>query len=80
MKNRGLLHQEIQGKHLEPVGIKIGNYIVYLNPLDKFIQPISHRYLEQVALHFLLEEGRRKKEEGKIWLCLSFKLLICPNL
>ncbi|NER07565.1 MAG: hypothetical protein F6K17_35880 [Okeania sp. SIO3C4] len=24
------------------------------------------------------EERRRKKEEGKIWLCLSFKLLICP--
>ncbi|GGA09264.1 DUF1350 family protein [Okeania sp. KiyG1] len=64
-KNRGLLHQEIQGKHLEPVGVKVGNYIVDLNPLDKFIQPISHRCLEQVALHLLLEEERRKKEEGR---------------
>ncbi|NET28692.1 MAG: DUF1736 domain-containing protein [Okeania sp. SIO1I7] len=26
------------------------------------------------------EEGRRKKEEGKILPCLNFKLLICPNL
>ncbi|NEP08175.1 MAG: hypothetical protein F6K34_27435, partial [Okeania sp. SIO4D6] len=41
------------GKHLEPVGIKVGNYIVDLNPLDKFIQPIERRYLEQVALHLL---------------------------
>ncbi|NEP88876.1 MAG: hypothetical protein F6K18_19660 [Okeania sp. SIO2C2] len=47
------------------MGIKVGNYIVYLNPLDKFIQPISHRCLEQVALHLLVEKGRRKKEEGR---------------
>ena len=53
LKNRGLLHQEIIGKHLEPVGIKVGNYIVDLNPLDKFIQPISSRCLEQIALHLL---------------------------
>ncbi|NES66931.1 MAG: hypothetical protein F6K24_17585 [Okeania sp. SIO2D1] len=26
------------------------------------------------------EEGRRKKEEGKIFGCLSFNILIFPNL
>ncbi|NER02286.1 MAG: hypothetical protein F6K17_06405 [Okeania sp. SIO3C4] len=26
------------------------------------------------------EEGRGKKEEERILRCLSFKLLICPNL
>ncbi|NER06600.1 MAG: hypothetical protein F6K17_30470 [Okeania sp. SIO3C4] len=26
-----------------------------------------------------IAEGRRKKEEGKILRCLSFKLLICPR-
>ena len=51
------LHQEIIGKHLEPVGIKVGNYIVDLNPLDKFIQPISGRCLEQIALHLLENNG-----------------------
>lgn len=53
LQNRRLLDQEILGKHLEPVGIKIGNYIVDLNPLDKFIQPISRRCLEQIAIHLL---------------------------
>ncbi|NEN90614.1 MAG: hypothetical protein F6K48_17550 [Okeania sp. SIO3H1] len=32
-----------------------------------------------VFLSFIAEE-RRKKEEGKILFCLSFKLSICPNL
>ncbi|NEN89743.1 MAG: hypothetical protein F6K48_12850 [Okeania sp. SIO3H1] len=27
-----------------------------------------------------IAEGRRKKEEGKVLLCLSFQLLNCPNL
>lgn len=53
LQNRRLFYQEILGKHLEPVGIKVGNYIVDLNPLDKFIQPISHRCLEQIAIHLL---------------------------
>ncbi|MEG5063987.1 hypothetical protein QUB33_10220 [Microcoleus sp. B3-A4] len=48
-----LLSQEIQGKHLEPVGLKIGNYIVDLNPWDKFIKPLKSRFLEYWSVHFL---------------------------
>lgn len=54
----GLLNREIPGKHLEPIGIQLGRYLVDLNPLDKFIKPLSDRQLEQVALELLdlLEE------------------------
>ncbi len=48
-----LLSEEIEGKHLEPVGIKIGNYIVDLNPWDKFIKPLKCRFLEYWSVHFL---------------------------
>jgi hypothetical protein len=48
-----LLSQEIEGKHLEPVGIKIGNYIVDLNPWDKFIKPVKSRFIEYWSVHFL---------------------------
>jgi hypothetical protein len=55
-----LLHQELPGKHLEPLGVKIGNYIVDLNPLDKFIEPLSCRFLEGVVIKFL---GKLKQRE-----------------
>jgi hypothetical protein len=48
-----LLSKEIEGKHLEPIGIKIGNYIVDLNPWDKFIKPLKSRVLEYLSVHFL---------------------------
>jgi hypothetical protein len=55
-----LLHKEISGKHLEPVGIQIGNYICDFNPLDKFIKPLKNRDLEKIVLEFLDElENRR---------------------
>lgn len=57
-----ILHQEIPGKHLEPIGIKIGNYIVDLNPLDKFIEPIKSRQLEHLAVKFLDELNKRQKQ------------------
>lgn len=62
LKDKGLINKEIPGKHLEPVGIRVGNYIVDLNPLDKFIEPISSRYLEQLALEFL--EKLQQRQEG----------------
>lgn len=52
---------EIPGKHLEPVGIKMGNYIVDFNPWDKFIEPINSRWLERVAIPFLKELQEREK-------------------
>ena len=57
-----LLHKEISGKHLEPVGIKIGDYVVDLNPLDKFIEPIKSRQLEGLTILFL-DELRKREEQ-----------------
>ncbi|WP_059002052.1 DUF1350 family protein [Leptolyngbya sp. NIES-2104] len=48
-----LLHQELSGKHLEPVGIRLGRWIVDFNPLDKFAELISDRPLETVVIQFL---------------------------
>lgn len=64
LKHRKLsiLHQEIPGKHLEPIGIKIGNYIVDLNPLDKFIEPIKSRQLEHLTIKFLDELNKRQEQ------------------
>ncbi len=58
-----LLHEEIPGKHLEPIGIQVGDYIVDLNPLDKFIEPIASRRLEKVAIQFL-EQLEQRAQEG----------------
>lgn len=54
-----LLSQELEGKHLEPVGIKIGNYIVDFNPWDKFIKPLKSRFLEYWSVHFLDDLKKR---------------------
>ena len=55
LKTRSLpvLTQEIEGNHLEPIGIKIGNYIVGLNPLKTFMKPIKYRLLEAQCVKFL---------------------------
>jgi hypothetical protein len=50
-----ILHVELQGKHLEPLGVKIGKYIVDLNPFDKFIELLSSRLLERYAAKFLVQ-------------------------
>jgi hypothetical protein len=54
-----ILHQETSGKHLEPIGQRIGSYIVDLNPFDKFIEPLHHRKLEAIAGRFLSELAQR---------------------
>ncbi|WP_341530247.1 DUF1350 family protein [Nostoc sp. UHCC 0302] len=61
-KKFGLIHKEIPGKHLEPLGIQIGNYIVDLNPLDKFIEPIASRKLEDLTISFLSELENRREQ------------------
>lgn len=52
-KKLPLLSQEIEGNHLEPVGIQIGNYIVQLNFWNKFMKPLKNRFLEYWSVHFL---------------------------
>gem|GEM_PF-3390460 len=48
-----LLHQELSGKHLAPLGIQIGNYVIGVNPLSQFIQRIQNRPLERVVIQFM---------------------------
>jgi hypothetical protein len=57
-----ILHIELGGKHLEPVGLRIGQYIVDLNPLDKFIELLSGRLLEGYAIDFLSQLRQRQRE------------------
>jgi Protein of unknown function (DUF1350) len=56
-----LLYQEIAGKHLEPLGVKIGPFVVDFNPFDKFAERISDRSLEHKVLQFL--ERLRQREQ-----------------
>ena len=53
LQRQNLIHTELTGKHLESIGVRIGNWIVDLNPLDKFIEPLWRRELEPVTLDFL---------------------------
>jgi hypothetical protein len=57
-----MLHIELRGKHLEPIGLRIGQYIVDLNPLDKFIELLSGRLLEGYAIDFLAQLRQRQRE------------------
>lgn len=57
-----ILHTEVPGKHLEPMGLRIGQYVVDLNPLDKFIELISGRLLERYAVNFLLLLRQRQRD------------------
>jgi hypothetical protein len=59
------LYQQLQGKHLEPLGAKLGRHIVGFNPLDKFIKPISRRFLEPYAANFLVQLRKRQQELSK---------------
>lgn len=54
--------EQLDGRHLEPLGVKIGNYIVSFNSFDKFINPIKNRRLETVAIQLLEELKQQQKE------------------
>ncbi|MGI0492926.1 DUF1350 family protein [Alkalinema pantanalense CENA528] len=49
------LFQTLKGKHLEPVGLQLGNAVVDFNPLDKWSEPIVDRDLETVTIAALEE-------------------------
>lgn len=57
-----ILHIELPGKHLEPLGVKLGQFIVDLNPFDKFIELLKRRQLERYALQFLTQLRQRQIE------------------
>lgn len=58
-----ILHREIPGKHLEPIGIKVGNYVIDLNPFDEFIKPITRRHLEPLTGEFLEKLNQRAESD-----------------
>ncbi len=41
LQAKGLIHSELTGKHLEPVGVRVGPWLMDLNPLDKFLKPLA---------------------------------------
>ncbi|MBD1806578.1 DUF1350 family protein [Microcoleus sp. FACHB-SPT15] len=57
-----ILHKELPGKHLEPLGVRAGNYIVDLNPFDKFIKSLRCRMLEGYATQFLAQLRLRQSK------------------
>lgn len=57
-----ILHKELPGKHLEPIGIQSGDHVVDYNPFDKFAEPISERHLESVTIQFLDELRQREQQ------------------
>lgn len=59
LSDRPLLHVELPGRHLEPVGIRVGRWIVDLNPWDKWVQPLSQRQLEATVLMLLEKLAQR---------------------
>jgi hypothetical protein len=59
-----ILQKELEGKHLEPLGVKIGEYIVDLNPFDKFIKSLNGRMLEHYTAQVLLQMRQRQSEVG----------------
>jgi hypothetical protein len=56
-----ILHQEIPGKHLEPLGIQVGNYIFKNLRLHKLMEFIKNRKIEAIAISFLKELKQRKE-------------------
>ncbi len=60
-----LLSIELPGKHLEPLGVRVGDYIVDLNPFDKFIKSLTGRKLEEDAATFLMQLRQRQSGLGE---------------
>lgn len=46
--------QELSGKHLEPIGWRIGRYIADFNPFDKFIKPLGQWQVANVTAEDLI--------------------------
>lgn len=59
-----ILHTELPGKHLEPLGIRVGEYIVDLNPFDKFIALLRGRLLEGCTIQLLAQLRQRQIKVG----------------
>ncbi len=59
-----ILQKELEGKHLEPLGVRIGDYIVDLNPFDKLIKLLNGRMLEHYSAQVLVQLTQHQSEIG----------------
>lgn len=53
LKPKSAPQQELTGKHLEPIGWRIGPYIADFNPRDKFIKPLKKWQVAAGVAEFL---------------------------
>jgi hypothetical protein len=56
--------QDVARRVLEPLGVKVGKYIVDLNPFDKFIKLLINRLLERYTVQFLAQLRQRQSQIG----------------
>jgi len=59
--------QELSGKHLEPMGWRMGRYIADFNPLDKFIKPLGRWQVAEVTRQFLRALQRPSAGQSTTW-------------
>jgi hypothetical protein len=59
-----ILQKELEGKHLEPLGTRVGEYLVDLNPFDKFIESLNGRMLEHYTAQVLVQLRQHQSEVG----------------
>ena len=59
-RGKSLLRKEIPGGHREPIGMRVGDSLVDLNPWDGIFEPMGKRHLEGVAIQFLAELVERR--------------------
>ncbi|MBE9112742.1 DUF1350 family protein [Nodosilinea sp. LEGE 07298] len=60
--------QELSGKHLEPIGWRIGRYIADFNPLDKFIKALVQWQVHDVTCGLLQSLQQILPEKPADWL------------
>lgn len=65
LQTKQLIHAELGGKHLEPLGVKVGPWLVDLNPLDKFIKPLTDWATGETVLKFFYHLQHREIEAAR---------------
>ncbi|MBE9158458.1 DUF1350 family protein [Nodosilinea sp. LEGE 06152] len=53
LQTKKLIHTELGGKHLEPLGVNVGPWLVDLNPFDKFAKPLLSWSTGETVVKFL---------------------------
>nr|WP_242020248.1 DUF1350 family protein [Nodosilinea sp. FACHB-131] len=66
LQAKQLIHAELEGKHLEPLGVKVGHWLVDLNPLDKFAKPLTDWATRKTVLTFFHQLQHRETESETV--------------